>query len=530
MFDDLIPAKGAKSRPSGGMFDDLIPTTSNGVGKLDSTAAEEAMAGPQGQELASQLRSKSDRMLTDYAGVGPGYAAVSSAANTALMNIPRNVGAAVRTMRPGAGTFDQEYAFLKDVDEAAYRQNRLASGAGMVAGAVGQAAAIPIAPAASLIGKVGQGAAIGATNAGVSEFADTKDLASAGKAALIGGAIGGVASPLVEKAVSGVTNAAGRLVQKAPQIPSKADLKAASQSAYDAADQAGLIVNRQGISNIASDIKTTLANEAYHPKNQPKLANFLGELERLQVGNAAGGVNNIGVTLRGLDTTRKMLRAARASADPEEKRMAAIATEKFDDYLQRLSPSEISAGDKGAAVKALNEARSLWSSYRKADLIDEAVANAQLAAGGSGSGGNIENAMRQALKGILKDKRKSAAFSDAEKAQMASVVTGTKGQNTLRLLGKLSPEGNGLMLAMHAIGGAATGGQSFALAGLGYGAKALADRGTRKSIEQLDKMIRARGAPIKAQDLVEEAGRERLRNFLTSVGVNVDKIAQNESD
>jgi len=493
--------------------------------------ADEAIGSPEGQKLAGELRNKADRMLLEAAGPtaeSPAYAGITSAANTALLNIPRNVGAAVRTVKTGR-PFSQEYNYLRAVDEAAARQSPLAAGAGTVAGVVGQVAALPVAPAASLLGRAAQGAAIGAGASGAAELADTKDLARAGEAALGGAVIGGAAAPVVS-GLAKVANAGARAagISKAPVIPSADELRSASSAAYKAADDAGVIVNREGIRGVAGDIKASLAQEAYHPKNQPKLSNFLGELESLSVGRGVPGQPpNIGVTLSGLETTRKMLRAARGSADPEERRLAKIAADRFDDYLSNLSPSEVSAGKSQEGFAALKEARSLWSSYRKADMVDEALQAAQQRAQATGSGGNIDNALRQEFRKILTSRKKSSGFSEAEKAALAKIVIPGKGQNTLRLLGKLAPQGDGLRMMLSLGAAGASGGASLPISALGAGAKALADNATKRNVERLSQIIRARGLNINPQDVVKAAQADRLRNFFTSIGINVGKIAGN---
>ncbi|RJP45504.1 hypothetical protein C4587_00995 [Candidatus Parcubacteria bacterium] len=487
-----------------------------------------ALETPEGQALESQLKDRAAReLLSQTPGAdSPLYAGVSSAANTALLNIPRNLVAGVHALQTGK-PFEQEYARQRDIDEAAARLHPIASAVGTGAGALTQAAAIPVAPAASLAGRAAQGAAIGAGLSGASEFADTKDLERARDAALGGGALGAAAAPIASALAKGV-NVGARAVglSKAPAIPSTEELRGASQAAYKAADDAGVVVNRAGIRNIAQDIKGALAQEAYHPKNQPKLTNFLNELENLSIGRGVPGQPpNIGVTLSGLDTTRKMLRAARASADPEERRMASIAAERFDEYLTNLKPSEIAAGRSKEGIAALNEARSLWSSYRKADMVDEALQAAQLRAASTGSGGNIDNAIRTEFKKILTNRKKSAGFTDAEKAALARIVTATKGQNTLRLLGKLSPAGDGLRLLLNSGAAYASGGSTLPISVLGAGAKRLADNATPRNVEKLSQLIRARGLNITPQDVIDSVKAERLRNFFTSIGVNVGKIA-----
>jgi hypothetical protein len=510
------------------VWDDLIRTHGN---PQADRMGEAIAATPDGQQLAKELRTKADRQLLEQAGgaaANPLYAGISSAANTALLNIPRNVAAAARSVKTGK-PFEEEYQYLRDIDEAAGRQSPWSAGLGTLAGALGGAAVIPVGGATSALGRAAIGAGTGAATSGIAEFADTKDVEKARNAALLGGAIGGIAAPVVSGIVSAPVNAVAAAVSKKPVVPTTDELRAASQAAYKAADDAGVVVNRSGIRGVADEIKNALVQEAYHPKNQPKLSNFVSELDKLSIGNAVPGQPpNIGATLSGLETVRKMLRSARSSGDAEEARLAKIAADKFDDYLANLKPSQIAAGDMKAGAEALKEARSLWSSYRKADLVDEALQKAQTRAASTGSGGNIDNAIRQEFRRILQNPKTSAGFSDSEKAALARVVTGTKGQNTLRLLGKLSPQGDGLRLMLSLGAAGASGGASLPISALGAGAKALADRATPANVERLSQMIRARGANIDPAELVNAARADRLRNFFTSIGVNFDKVIRNE--
>jgi hypothetical protein len=153
---------------------------------------EEAVASPEGQRLAGELRNKADATLLEYAGAtSPAYAGITSAANTFGLNVPRNVGAFVRTMKPGAGSFDEEYAYLKDVDEAAARQSPKASMLGTGAGAIGQAALLPVQPLAQTMrGGAMQGAGIGGGLSFLSELIDSKSPQQAIGAGAVGAAVG----------------------------------------------------------------------------------------------------------------------------------------------------------------------------------------------------------------------------------------------------------------------------------------------------------------------------------------------------
>lgn len=186
------------------MFDHLPDINPNEKPSPRIIPLDNAPASPGERKFAEELRSKADRELLASAGAeSPLYAAATSFANTALANIPRNVAAGVRTFKTGK-PFAEEYKFLQDVDAAAARQSPWISDGAAMGGALGQAALLPVAPAASMLGRAGQSAAIGGLTAGAAEFMDTGDPLKADMAALGGAALGGLASPAVEGIARGL--------------------------------------------------------------------------------------------------------------------------------------------------------------------------------------------------------------------------------------------------------------------------------------------------------------------------------------
>jgi hypothetical protein len=129
---------------------------------------------------------------------------------------------------------------------------------------------------------------------------------------------------------------------------------------------------------------------------------------------------------------------------------------------------------------------------RKTEMIEEALSKAERRAASTGSGGNEHNAIRQNLRGVIDSPKKSRMFSKQELAAINDVVMGTKPLNALRLFGKLSPEGNGLMMFLSGGLGAA-GALTNPLLALppvvGFAAKRLGDRGMQKSVERLLAMV-----------------------------------------
>lgn len=357
-------------------------------------------------------------------------------------------------------------------------------------------------PVAETLGNLGGGLALGSTlsNGGVTLLKGAPTVAkAAGEGALYGAAQGlgegeGLKDRLKRAAAGGATGGVlggifGRIAetlatkQMMKQVPSTEDIKDAAQLAYKQADQAGLILKPQGIQTLATDIKTDLANDGFLPRLHPRIAATLDEID-----NVAGQ----NVTLKGVDVLRRVANNAKMSTDPSEARLGGKIVNRLDDYLNNLGPADILTGD-AAGVDALKEARKLWSTTKKSELVAEAVTKAERRAASTGSGGNVDNAIRQNIRGILDNPKKSAPFTDAEKAAMEVVVRGTKTQNLARLIGKLSPEGNGLMLTLGAGGAAASGGMTLPLSAAGYISKRIADTATPSNVRILEAIMRSGG-------------------------------------
>jgi hypothetical protein len=300
------------------------------------------------------------------------------------------------------------------------------------------------------------------------------------------GAIAGPAGSIVGDTVSKV--ASKILPKKAPAtIPVLEKLKKDASEAYTAADNAGVVVNPQSVQRLRSSVEEKLADFGYHPVNQPGVKAALDELDRISQGN---------VTLKGMEVLRRVAKNSYSPTNPSQNAASTIVVDEIDKFMQGLDAKDVVMGNKRQGLSSLYKARGLWTQVRKNEKLLDAVESAKLRAQSTGSGGNEENATRQELRRFIDPKNKSAPknWTPDEAAAIQDIVKGTLSQNTLRLIGKLSPSGNGLNLLLHVGGATATGGASIPLAGLGAGAKYLADRGVRNGVQALDDLIRVGGS------------------------------------
>lgn len=377
-----------------------------------------------------------------------------------------------------------------------------------------------------------EGAAYGAANAlGNDQDVGTGAMLGAG-AGVAGNLVGEGASKLVGK-VAGAFN-------KQPELPDAAAIRAAKDAAYKASDEAGVILRPEVVQGIRGKIQDDLANFGYLPANQPKVKAVLDELDRVAGDN---------ITLKGLDQVRKQ---AGGAYDPTNKTSNSITSkiiQRIDEGVSKVAPESVLTGDAAAGVGNLTEARRLNSQVSRLDRVTEALTKADRNAASSGSGGNTDNAVRQQIKAILNSASRSRGFSPDERAAMETVVRGTDGQNLARKLGRLSPNGNGLMASLYGMAGggglgaaalgagAATGGAGLAAAAIpatvGMIAKPIAENATKNNVNELVRIIQAGGnrsdafaAPNAVQRLAETKRDALIRALMMGGIVATPRTAQ----
>ena len=182
---------------------------------------------------------------------------------------------------------------------------------------------------------------------------------------------------------------------------------------------AGYTVGTQANSHIDDAIKTISAQTG-RELNLSQLEQVRRDLKQIQRNGNSAGQNKF---------------------DPRLEKIIGVIDEAMD-----VMPSNVS-GKSGKDL--LTAARGEFTRAKKAELLDDLMLQAKDKAGASGSGGNVVNSYRQAINSILKNKTKSSSFSKEEIDVMREFVRGNMSENALRLVGKLSPTGNGLMQALN---------------------------------------------------------------------------------
>jgi len=319
----------------------------------------------------------------------------------------------------------------------------------------------------------------------------------------------GAAAPIAGALISkGASKLAG-IGQKKPVIPTRDQIAAAADRAYDAADDAGGIFAARDVDDLIRTVRTKMANEGYLPENQPGVKAALKAIKRYKGQN---------VTFKGLEQLRRAVSKGYRWDNKDNNRMLHQVVETIDDFAQ----------SKGSAGYA--EARKLFAQRAKMDSVANAIELGQKRAARTGSGGNVDNAIRQEIGKVAKRQR---GYTPDERAALVEAEEGTVARNLARAVGAMGPSGNGLGKMLW--GGALLGGglaapttiAPIAAAGLGT---ALARKGgqvaTRKAAERVAKIVAAGGtkaatqAPKTATQAAIEQNRDLIARILMLGGVS----------
>lgn len=393
-----------------------------------------------------------------------------------------------------AGDYDTELAYQRardaDYDKRHPKESVGEQIGGAVAGTIAGARTLGrmgIAMPASLAGKVAVGIPTGAAMGGTQKFLEgeggpEKRLEGVPAASAVGG-IAGMAAPILGKAVGAGINA---LTKAAP--PTVEALKQFAQTAYKKADEAGLRLTQHGFARGLDEIGQAVIgplNKTIHPKTYATLLEMYGWRGSTP-------------TLSQVDQLRQIAGQAAMSGDRADARLARMVVDKIDDFMAKLGPNDVAAGNRKQAVEQITNARKLWQQTRKAETIQNMFEKAENNARSS----TYENALRIEFKNLANNPKRFNAFSPDEKRAILQVVRGTKTEKVLSYIGKAAPKGiisAGLSPAIGGALGSLVGGPAGAAIGaaalpaVGAAAKQSAAAIARNSAKSVDELVRSGG-------------------------------------
>ena len=283
-------------------------------------------------------------------------------------------------------------------------------------------------------------------------------------------------------------------------LPETKAIKEMASAAYQKADDAGVVIAQAGYGRLADDIGRTVAKAGFHPKIHPKVSAALEEISG-QIGTEP--------SLSRLEQTRRVVQAAAKSIERDERRLARIVVDKIDDFVERMSYRDVSAGNPAAGAAAITEARGLWRTASKAEAIEGLIEKATLKAG-QYSGSGFENALRTVFRQFASNPKAIRTFNAEERAAIQKVAKGGPFENVSRFLGKMAPTG--------IVSGALSGGSGYAMGGypgaatvmtLGAGARLLATKLTERNARLARDVMKGQSFEQKAA----ETANSKVRSF-----------------
>lgn len=372
--------------------------------------------------------------------------------------------------------------------------------------------AAPVGPGAQAFATGGKmiNAARGATLAGTT---------AAGYAALDRGTVAERMGAAADAARDPVTLAIGAGVgaaaapRKTPRrpVPTRDAIAAEKSASYKAVDESGVTFTPEAFRQLSQNIADDLGKVKLNPTRHPKASSMLDDISAM----AAEGEP---ISLTGVDQLRQVVSRDVANAtDDAERMMGKRIINQIDAWLDAAGPAQLNAGDAAAAVDDLTRARSLNTRVRKLDALDEEVLDARRRAAASGSGGNIDNTTRQAVRRFMTE---TSNLTPDEMAAAEQAVMGSGGQNMARQIGKLSPQGNGLMTAL-SIGGTMANPALGVPVLAGAVSKTVADAITSRNVRQLRELIASggRAAAEVSEALADPAYAELRRQLANDLAV-----------
>ena len=195
-------------------------------------------------------------------------------------------------------------------------------------------------------------------------------------------------------------------------------------------------------------------------------------------------------TLSELDHLRQRVRADLGKLSDANADYGEMIIDRIDAFIDAAGPAHMVAGNPRAAADAIRTARKANTQFRKAELLEYELDKARRQAEVTGSGGNVENTVRQAINRILNKPAQLRSFTKEEQAIMRQIAApGSTRQDILRLTGKLSPAGNGLMAAL-SLGATAWDPMMAIPAATGIAAKKASESMTQNRVNSLEQLVR----------------------------------------
>ena len=268
----------------------------------------------------------------------------------------------------------------------------------------------------------------------------------------------------------------GGIAKTAPTVET---LSNKADTAFNAAEQAGVLFKPEQFVQKMTDIGAELRSKGYTPNAYPMVTSALKELQN----------PTIPKDFTELQALREIISGAQGSSIPKERRLASILKSKFDEYVIDAPESAVSLGSKEGA-QAWKEGRDTWSKLAKSETFTNMIDKAEL----NDSKKSVDLYLRDKMLQLASNDDKMRLFTPDEQKAIRQVAEGSGTQNMLSALGKTSLR-NILGTGAGSLIGYALGGPVGAVVApaITTGSKYVASKMRKSEIDKLSAFIRAGG-------------------------------------
>lgn len=287
--------------------------------------------------------------------------------------------------------------------------------------------------------------------------------------------------------------------------PSRQELAKRAENLYQRAESVGLRVTPDYSQQISNRLAQVAKDEGFDVGLHPKVSAVLTRLET--EGQTAK-------SLKEVENLRRIVRAPQGDfTNPDQQRIAAKMLDAYDEMIENIGAQNVASSRNKTAVATLQEARKVYAQNKKLSIIEDIMENANIRSGQFSQSG-MDNAIRVQFAGLATNKKRMAAFSPDEQAQIKNIAKGGgTTEQMLRFLGKFAVRGpvtgifaGGGAMAEPVLGGAAV----LAAEGGKRGAEAMRLQNVRNLMSQISL---GRTPENRALELVQPAA---MRGLLSS--------------
>jgi hypothetical protein len=494
---DLLAEARRRGLVPGGEGAPPQPNTNPGV---NPEAPPEMFLNPQTGQYTSRELLTNHMMQNETAPTTAMGATIMGAGRGATLGGIDEISGYLNAAIPGQGTMAERNTFGREMARAAEDAGTQSNPDDMLTSEIAGAVSVPFAApfqGMSLLPRMAggamSGAAMGAAYGGLTGEGQEERADQAQSGMILGGAVGG-AAPLVGAGVQKIADgrAGRRAIREAVKAaPTTEALRAEGRAAYQAIDDAGVAINPDVARQNLTRITRLLSDEGLDPTITPNANRVAGRLNSAvparqpqpsplfdpRDGFPSAPPAPKPVPFEDLDMLRRVAGNA-AGANPTNRadtRLSTMALEEIDDFVRKIGPDDVTAGDLETLQTMLPKARETWARMSRSQMIDDAIE-----AGSNNYLSGPASGIRNQFGRILRNPKLSRGFSDAEIKMMRRVVNGTLPEQIINYMG------SGLgMVAQTMAGGAAglAGGIPGMMAGSLAGAATGA--GTRKLSEKI---------------------------------------------